>query len=99
MLDVDVPVVFVEGARQLLFAAKHHNRTPKAFEITFGEDAMEILGRDVLRSIFAVTALDGVPVSFPEEPGRRPLLVEFKLLVEDGGLQHGIHAALIAASY
>lgn len=58
---------------------------PTGIEIRYGEDALKMLDRFVIRRLAALKTINGLPVSFPEKPGALPRTVCFDLVAEDGG--------------
>jgi len=62
------PWILVHLVRQGMTVIEDQNDEPKRVTIRFGSHALQLIDPAALRSMFSITAIWGVPVSYPEEP-------------------------------
>lgn len=97
-LEAPWPFALVEVALLGLRQLEAEHAEAEEIEILFGDGAMKILGRDLLRQLTAVTTFHGVPVAFPEKPGLWPAFLDVKVLSPRGGAQACIPAEIVLES-
>lgn len=93
MADTPIPLAHV-GRKLLDLAVGRHNATPERWEIRLGLGVIEELGSD-LRRLTSLTHMWDLPVSFPEEPGRRPNVIDVLLVCDFVAVDAGLDVSML----